>query len=135
MRDALHNPSALALAPHETVYHAFLAHEPVPSEADLRDEALVYVHAGTDTSSDALAAGTLHVLDSPAIYARLKAELDTAWPRLEERPRWEDLEALPYLVRPLAIRIAAFPARTNRLRRSQRSSRSPSASATASCTR
>ena len=109
VHDVLHNPDALAHAPHKTVYHAFLAHEPVPSEAELRDEALVYVHAGTDTSSDALAAGTLHVLDSPAIHARLRAELDAAWPRLAERPRWEDLEALPYLVRPPAISHRRLP--------------------------
>ena len=96
------NPDSLADAPHPTIYHAFLANKDersAPTEADLRDEALVYVHAGTDTSSDAFAAGILGVLDNPAVCARLQAELDAAWPVLEARPRYETLEALPYLVR------------------------------------
>lgn len=97
VEEILRDPDVLASAEHPTIYHAFLAHAPTPSVAELRDEALVYVHAGTDTSSDALAVGTLNVLGRPAVLARLRAELDTVWPRLDERPRYEALEALPYL--------------------------------------
>jgi cytochrome P450 len=48
-----------------------------------------------------------HVLHNPAILQRLRAELRAAWPTLENAPRYETLEKLPYLVclveRPIAL--------------------------------
>lgn len=41
-----------------------------------------------------------YVLQNPHIRQRLEAELREAWPVLEEVPRYEVLEKLPYLVRP-----------------------------------
>ena len=43
---------------------------------------------------------THYVLQNPQIRQRLEAELREAWPILEEIPRYEVLEKLPYLVRP-----------------------------------
>jgi hypothetical protein len=40
-----------------------------------------------------------HVLHNPQVQQRLEAELREAWPILEEIPRFEVLEKLPYLVR------------------------------------
>jgi hypothetical protein len=40
------------------------------------------------------------VLQNPQVRQRLEAELREAWPVLEEIPRYEVLEKLPYLVRP-----------------------------------
>jgi len=41
-----------------------------------------------------------HVLQNPQVRQRLETELREAWPVLEEIPRYEVLEKLPYLVRP-----------------------------------
>lgn len=56
------------------------------------------VFAGTDTSSNTLTLGSIHVLQNPDIHHKLKAELLEAWPDLSERPRYEDMDSLPYLV-------------------------------------
>jgi len=46
-----------------------------------------------------------YVLQHPQVRQRLEAELREAWPVLEEIPRYEVLEKLPYLVRfPLSLR-------------------------------
>lgn len=58
------------------------------------------VFAGTDTSSNTLTFASVNVLYNPDIHSRLKTELLKVWPELSERPRYEDLESLPYLVRP-----------------------------------
>lgn len=102
VREMLTNPQSLVGSSHETIYHEFYKaieeHRLVISEQSLRDEALVFVIAGTDTVSDALAVGTLNVLDNPEIHTKLRDELVQAWSRLDERPRYEVLENLPYLV-------------------------------------
>ena len=41
-----------------------------------------------------------YVLQNPQVRQRLEAELREAWPVLEEIPRYEVLEKLPYLVCP-----------------------------------
>jgi hypothetical protein len=41
-----------------------------------------------------------YVLQNGQVRQRLEAELREAWPVLEEIPRYEVLEKLPYLVRP-----------------------------------
>ena len=40
-----------------------------------------------------------YVLQNPQVHRRLETELRGAWPVLEEIPRYEVLEKLPYLVR------------------------------------
>ena len=61
-------------------------------------EAYVLVFAGTDTSSNTVVTGLMHVLADEHVYQKLKQELTTAWPDLSTRPRLEELEKLPYLV-------------------------------------
>lgn len=60
---------------------------------------MLLVNAGVDTVSNSLLVAMVNIVDNRIIYERLKAELREAWPKLEERPRYEDLESLPYLVR------------------------------------
>lgn len=48
-----------------------------------------------------------YVLQNPQVRERLEAELREAWPVLEEIPRYEVLEKLPYLVRSQRERSAA----------------------------
>lgn len=102
VREVITNPQSLAYSSHQTIYHEFFRaieeHRLDISEQSLRDEALLFVNAGTDTVSDALSVGTLNVLDNPEVYAKLQDELTKMWPRLDEPPRYEVLENLPYLV-------------------------------------
>ena len=94
------DPQSLANGSHPTVFHEFLQGKgPVLSKEALLDESISFLFAGTDTSSDALSVGTLYILSDPHVYAKLKQELLQAWPVLEDRPRYEALESLPYLVR------------------------------------
>lgn len=110
VREVLKNPDVLRSAPHPTIFHELLNKEhghKIPSFTSLRDEALLMVFAGTDTSSNTLTLGTIHVLHNPDIHSRLKTELLTAWPELMNRPRYEVLEGLPYLV-PLSLSSVPF---------------------------
>lgn len=97
----LEHPDVLHNAPHPTIFHELTKKEhghEIPSFSSLRDEALFMVFAGTDTTSNALTLGSVHVLDDPEVHQRVKAELLEAWPILADKPRYEDLENLPYLV-------------------------------------
>ena len=101
--DVTAHPESLTNAAHPIIYHALLNPKngiDVPSFASLRDEALLLVFAGTDTASNTLTLGTVHVLSDPFILARLTIELRDAWPQLDTIPPYEVLDGLPYLVSP-----------------------------------
>lgn len=103
VKGILANPEVLKTAPHPTIFHELMSGRngaPVLKPIALEDEAQLMVVAGTDTSSNTLTIATAHVLDNPKMYARLRDELQNAWPTLDETPRYEDLEKLPYLVCP-----------------------------------
>lgn len=102
VKEVLQNPETLQDAPHPIIYHELLDEtrgREIPTESSLRDEALLLVSAGTDTVSNASITGTMHVIANRNIYTTLQAEIRAVWPNLEERPRYETLERLPYLVR------------------------------------
>lgn len=102
VQEVLQHPEMLKTAPHPTIFHELLNKEhghKIPSFTELRDEALLMVFAGTDTSSNTLTLATINVLHNTDIHKRLNAELMEAWPVLSNRPRYEDLEGLPYMVR------------------------------------
>lgn len=42
--------------------------------------------------------GSFYILTLPTVYAKLKAELLSAWPVLDDIPSLSELEKLPYLV-------------------------------------
>ncbi|EKM49823.1 uncharacterized protein PHACADRAFT_188850 [Phanerochaete carnosa HHB-10118-sp] len=93
-------PEALENAPHPLIFHLLLdpAQSLKLSKASLRDEANLVIVAGTDTTSNASALGMLFALGGDGyIGEKLKAELRAAWPRLDEKPKLEMLESLPYL--------------------------------------
>lgn len=101
VRELKSNPGALTSYPYRTIYHELLSDKDnVPSDMELRDEAFLFVNAGTDSASDALFHGAIRVIHNSDICATLQKELDTAWPRIKDVPRLEELEKLPYLVRP-----------------------------------
>jgi cytochrome P450 len=100
----LRDPTELALTPHPIIYHALLSPEankgrPLPSRRSLLDEAGILLGAGADSTGITLMVTTHYVLQNPQVRQRLEAELREAWPVLEEIPRYEILEKLPYLVR------------------------------------
>jgi hypothetical protein len=100
----LRDPTELTLTPHPTIYHWLLSPEaskgrPLPSRRSLLDEAGILLGAGSDSTGITLMVAAHYVLQNPQVRQRLEAELREAWPALEEIPRYEVLEKLPYLVR------------------------------------
>ena len=101
VKEVLQHPETLRDAPHPIIYHELLKEvhgRKIPTESSLRDEAVLLVAAGTETVSNAAIVGTMHIIANRNIYTRLQTELREAWPNLEERPRYEALERLVYLV-------------------------------------
>lgn len=64
----------------------------------LKDEAAIVVGAGTLTTSWALSVATYHLLASPDVLAKLKAELESAISDPDAPIPLPTLEKLPYLV-------------------------------------
>ena len=100
----LRDPTELDSAPHPIIYHGLLSPEankgrPLPSRRSLLDEAGILLGAGADSTGVTLMVAAHYVLLNPQIHQRLEEELREAWPVLDEIPRYEVLEKLPYLVR------------------------------------
>ncbi|EKM57594.1 uncharacterized protein PHACADRAFT_206486 [Phanerochaete carnosa HHB-10118-sp] len=91
IREIFANPQSLANSDHSTIYHEFVKakDQSILTEEAFLDEGFLFFNA--------LTVGTLHVLDDPQMYAKLMKELLEAWPRLDDRLRYETLENLPYL--------------------------------------
>lgn len=116
VKEVTTNPQVLADYHQLTIYHELLKDpDNIPSDLSLRDEAVLFVNAGSDTTSDALTVGTLNVLANPEIHAKLLNELMEIWPNLDETPRFELFEKLPYLVcrSPLYVRDGFLIARAS----------------------
>lgn len=100
--EVLANPDSLQSISHPIIYHELLnpqkGHK-IPSALSLKDEALLLVNAGVDTVSNTLIVGIINVLENREVYEKLKAELREAWPNMEDKKKFEELENLPYLVR------------------------------------
>ncbi|KAI0084580.1 cytochrome P450 [Irpex rosettiformis] len=100
VKETVAHPEILEQAEHPTIFNNLLDVKDggrPPSLINLRDEALLMVFAGTDTSSTALTIGTMHILDRPDIHRKLNEELLQVWPNLSDRPTYEALDNLPYL--------------------------------------
>lgn len=63
----------------------------------LQHEAISLIGAGIETTKRALSVGSFHILENPAILARLREELVAAIPDPENPPALEVYEKLPYL--------------------------------------
>ncbi|KAH9177359.1 cytochrome P450 [Lactarius sanguifluus] len=112
--EILHNPASLENAPHKIIYHSLLDPDankgrPLPSRLSLWHEAQALFGAGSDTIAVAATTASYHILHNPEIQQRLVNELRTAWPDLEEVPRYEVLEKLPYLTAVVKEGIRLFP--------------------------
>jgi cytochrome P450 len=98
--EILANPEALKEMKHRTIYHdlVFPATGKQVGREGLILEAQALIFAGSDTVGNALAIGSSYLLNTPGVQERLFEELKAAWPVLDEVPRVEQLEKLPYLV-------------------------------------
>ncbi|KAL3464472.1 cytochrome P450 [Aspergillus heterothallicus] len=63
----------------------------------LMNEGFALIIGGTETTARTLAVGAWHIYDRADIREKLRAELKTVMPLPETRPRWNQLERLPYL--------------------------------------
>ncbi|KAF9013627.1 cytochrome P450 [Hymenopellis radicata] len=108
----LKNPDSLNAVEHETIYHRLVTPElaklkELPSKASLLQEArtklnddnrkLIFLVAGTDTTSNAMTVGFFHILKTPSMRKALQAELNAAWPDRDMPFTYEMAEKLPYL--------------------------------------
>ena len=67
---------------------------------DLKDEAYIILAAAADTTGNALTIAAYNIISDDAIYHKLAAELNEAFPDPNVRLDFVLLERLPYLVRP-----------------------------------
>ncbi|KAH9960414.1 putative cytochrome P450 [Russula dissimulans] len=98
----LQNPRLLDDAPHRIIYSELLNPEankgrPALTALELMHEAKVLFAAGSHTTGTTLMTGTYHLLRSPEAKQRLVDELFSVWPVLDQPPRYEELEKLPFL--------------------------------------
>src|SRR6266702_7839088 len=103
--EILRNPASLKNGSHKTIYHSLLDPDankgrPLPSRLSLYQEAAAVLGAGSDSTSIAATVISYHVLHNPEVQRRLVNELRRSWPVLEEVPRYEVFEKLPYLASP-----------------------------------
>jgi hypothetical protein len=103
VNEVVENPKSLEDAPHKVIYHQLLNKEAyksgkLPERGSLNEEAQSLIFAGTDTTGNTLMVGTFYMLENEALVKRLKKELCEHWPDLDETPRYEDLQKLPFLV-------------------------------------
>lgn len=102
VKDFMANPKLLKDTSNPTIYHRLLDPElnkaaGVPSTGSLYEEALSLFFGGAESSGNTTMLGSYHILQNPEIEKRLKEELREAWPVLDEMPKLEELEKLPYL--------------------------------------
>jgi cytochrome P450 len=64
----------------------------------LMNEGFALIIGGTETTARTLAVGAWHIYSREDIREKLRAELKTVMSSPESRPKWNELERLPYLV-------------------------------------
>lgn len=87
----------------KTIFHDLLTEDPdhkltVPSHQEIVDEATAVLGAAADTTGNAMTVAAIEVTSDPKKYARLVAELKTAFPDKNIKLNLLTLEKLPYLV-------------------------------------
>lgn len=102
VKEVTANPEILKDTPYPTIYHRLLdpeAHKghQIPDSTALYDEGQTMMFAGGVTVGDTLMTGHFHILDQPALYQKLRAEVRTVWSDINNPPSLEAFEALPIL--------------------------------------
>ena len=106
----MQNPKVLDDAPHRVIFKELLNPEaikglPYPTALQLSHEGRVLFAAGSHTVGTTLMTGAYYLLRNPEIKQRLVDELRTAWPVLDQAPRHEDLEKLPFLASVFVVNL------------------------------
>ncbi|KAK5256381.1 hypothetical protein LTR16_003383 [Cryomyces antarcticus] len=99
--------SDLTYKAHPTIFHSILESESIPPEEKRLDrlwqDGQSVIVGGSETVAKVLTHTTFHLLDKPAVLARLRNELEEGgymtaeMKRKGENPRWQDLERCAYL--------------------------------------
>ncbi|KAF8488483.1 putative P450 monooxygenase [Russula emetica] len=118
VKSVMQNPKLLDDAPHRVIYSELLNPEaikglPSPTALQLSHEGRVLFAAGSHAVGTTLMTGVYHLLRNQEAKQRLVDEVRTAWPVLDQAPRYEDFEKLPFLTAVIkeTLRIAvATPA-------------------------
>ena len=99
VKEVLSNPDSLKAEGYEIIYHRLLDKKNGDIEEEsLYEEGQALMFGGSDTVGSTLMLGVFHVLENPAVADILKAELKEHWPNLEDKPTFDALQRLPYLV-------------------------------------
>jgi cytochrome P450 len=69
----------------------------VPTVDDLKDEAYSMLAAAADTTGNAMTVAAYKVVSNPEIYAKVREELEAAFPDPNATLDFVKLEQLPYL--------------------------------------
>jgi cytochrome P450 len=115
IKELARDPKSLDNLPHSTtIYHELLRPEAyrtgtAPSVESLYEESQALLFGGADTTGTTLMHGAFHILSSPKVYRKLKEELLTAWPDLNNQLTLLELEKLPYLTAVLKESLRISP--------------------------
>jgi cytochrome P450 len=88
----------------QTIFTTLLSEEDkpdgyqIPTTWQLKDEAYSVLVAAADTTGNAMTVAAFNVLYNQNIYKKLVAELENAFPNVNQRLPFVELERLPYLV-------------------------------------
>jgi len=85
-----------------TIFHQLLNKDAykngaVPVAGSLYEESQALMFGGGDTTGNAMMLTAFYVTKQPDVYKKLKAELMSTWPVLDQVPSLKTLEQLPYL--------------------------------------
>lgn len=122
VQDVTNNPASLQDASHPTIYHRLLNPEfqkgaSVPKATSLYEEAQTMVFAGGVTVGDTLMTGHFHILDQPDLYEKLRKEVLSVWPDIDDPPSFEVFETLPLLTATIKESLRVSPGATSPLLR------------------
>jgi cytochrome P450 len=101
----------------KTIFHEILRSDIPESEKDIdriRDEAMVFIIAGSETTASTMVAITYHLLANRAMLSRLKTELESAITDPNEYPDPVKLDNLPFLNALIQEAIRLYPGATAR---------------------
>ena len=91
-----------------TIFHTLRDSDLPPQEKTLErlcDEGEILTGAGSETTAQTLARILFYLKHVPETLAKLQKELEHAMPSMTDRPSWNDLQSLPYLVSEMRLII------------------------------
>ena len=90
---------------------------PIPDATSLYEEAQTVVFAGGVIVGDTPMTGHIHILDQPKLYEKLRREVFSVWPDINDPPLLEAFETLPLLTATIKQSLRVLPGATSPLLR------------------